>query len=129
MKIDEVLTMGGFNSMVGPGTTISTQVVQPRTIQAMNPEQSGPEYEKAKNSQKEQPTIATDVYNDRDLEFIKNPYEKDEELSKKLQKTIFAVDNKEIAKINIGYKEFSKSIDKEVEKEEPKNHLRQKSLK
>lgn len=119
--------MGGFSSMVAPSTVVTNQVVQPRTIQAMNPEQSGDGFERVKNKQKGLPVIATEVYNDNEIEVLRNPYEDDKELDKKLQKTVFSVDNKEVAKLDLGYKELSKKVDKEIE-EKPKKSKRQKDI-
>lgn len=112
MNLHEVLTMGGFGSMVQPGTQINQQVVQPRTIQADNPEQSGEGYEKLKNSQKDQKEIEVEIYNAKDVDHIKNPYKNPEELEKKLKKTVFAIDNKEIASMDDGWEKFAANVGK-----------------
>jgi hypothetical protein len=106
MKLNEVLTMGGAGSFVRPGTMVNQQVVQPRTIQADNPEQMGKGYEAAKNSQKGQKKIEVDVYNERDVDVVKDPYKDPEELEKRLKKTIFALTNDEIAELGDGWEEF-----------------------
>lgn len=108
MKLQEVLTMGGSSTMMQPSSHISTQVVQPRTIQASDPEQSGEGYEAIKNKQKGQEEIAVEVYNDSDIDYIKDPYTDPEELAKKIKKTIFAIDNKLIADLNLGSIDFAK---------------------
>lgn len=112
MKLDEVLTMGGAGAFFRPSTMVNQQVVQPRTIQADNPEQMGQGYEAAKNKQKEQKEIEVDIYNDRDVDEIKDPYKDPEELDKKLKKTVFAIDNKEIAELGDGWEKFFADIGK-----------------
>lgn len=116
MKMDEVLTMGGAAQFVVPGTMVSQGVVQPRTIQADSPEQSGEEYEKLKNRQKEQEKIETEVYNEQEIDYIEDPYEDPEELEKKIKKTIFAIDNEIIADLNIGSIEFAKQTLEKLQK-------------
>jgi len=112
MKLNEVLTMGGAGAFFQPGTMVNQQVVQPRTIQADNPEQMGHGYEKEKSKQKEQEKIAIELYNTRNVDYIKDPYQDPEELEKKIKKTVFALDNKEIADIDVGWEEFAKKVRK-----------------
>lgn len=116
MKMNEVLTMGGASTMITPGTHINQQVVQPRTIQADSPEQSGEEYEKLKNAQKEQEKIETEIYNEQEIDYIEDPYENPEELEKKIKKTMFAIDNEIIADLNIGFEEFAKQTPEKLQK-------------
>lgn len=65
MKLKEAMGATGSHTLMGPGTNINTQVVQPRTRQAVVPEQ-GLEYEKAKNRSKEQKKNDVSKYNDRE---------------------------------------------------------------
>lgn len=116
MKLEEVLHMGGVEQFVRPGTMVSQQVVQPRTLQANEPEQ-GEDYEKAKSRQKELHQIEIDVYNNRDIDKIKDPYDDAEELNKKVNKTIFSIDNNLVASIDLGYEEFAKKANSELEDE------------
>ena len=120
MKLTEVLHMGGIEAFIQPSTMVNQQVVQPRTIQADNPEQMGQDYEREKGKQKEQKKIEVELYNTRNIDYIKNPYQDPEELNKKVKKTIFALDNEVIASIDLGYEEFAKKVDKETEEEKPK---------
>jgi hypothetical protein len=113
MKLNEVISMGGFQAMAGPGTFITQQVVQPRTIQADAPEQMGKEYEKVKNRQKEQKKIEVNVYNKKDVDEIPDPYEEGwpeglEALAKKVKLTFFKLNNEPVAEINPGFTEFEK---------------------
>ena len=108
MKLNEVISMGGFFALAGPGTFVTQQVVQQRTIQADAPEQTGDDYEKAKNRQKEQKKIEVDVYNRRDVDELADPYQEDEDLSKKVKLTFFKLDNEPIAEIDPGFEEFEK---------------------
>jgi hypothetical protein len=117
MKLNEVLTMGGASQFVRPGTMVSQQVVQPRTIQADEPQQSGQEYENAKNKQKEWHRIEVDIYNNKDIDTIKNPYDDPEELSKKLNKTIFAINNEPISSMDLDYVDFADKVDSETDDE------------
>jgi len=122
MKLNEVLHMGGMEAFIRPSTMVNQQVVQPRTIQADNPEQMGHGYEKEKGKQKEQKKIEVELYNARDIDYIEDPYQKPEELEKKIKKTIFAIDNEVIASINLGYTEFAKKVDKETEEKPKQSH-------
>jgi hypothetical protein len=110
MKLNEVLHQGGVEAFFQPSTMVNQQVVLPRTLQADEPEQAGKEYEKAKSRQKGQKKIEVDVYNRLDTDEIEDPYEKPEELEKKIKKTVFALDNKEIADIDVGWEGFAKKI-------------------
>lgn len=118
MKLEEVVLHKGVSNFVRPGTMINQQVVQPRTLQADGPEQSGQGYEKAKSKQKEWHRIEVDVYNNRDVDQIEDPYDNPEELEKKLNKTIFSIDNEVISKFNDGYEEFAKKIKGEIDASE-----------
>ena len=104
--------MGGAGAFFQAGTMVNQQVVQPRTIQADNPEQMGHGYEKEKSKQKEQKKIEVDIYNDRDVDYIKDPYKDPEELEKRVKKTVFALDNKEISDLDLGWEKFAANIGK-----------------
>lgn len=125
MNLNEVLTMGGFTQMTGPGTFISNQVVQPRTVQADEPEQSGEEYEKAKNQQKEQEKIDTKLYNDKEEQELKNYFDDDEnseEIAKKINTVIFALKKDPEIKMARNYTQFAKTMKKELNLS-PEQHL------
>jgi hypothetical protein len=117
MKVDEVLTMGGADMYINQATQVDTQVVQPRVIQADEPEQ-GLEYEKAKNRQKGQKKIEVDLYNQRSVDNIADPYMEDEQLAKKVNTMVFALKNQPDRTLSQKYTYFAKKVEKETEGED-----------
>ena len=128
MKLHEVLltelTTGGLmgmggaggSSLSGPGTMISTQVVQPRTLQADMPEQDR-EYEKAKSRQKEQHKIEVDEYNTTEVDELSNYFDRDnriEQLAKKINQTVFALKKEPDLQLAQNYTHFAKKIDRDL---------------
>ena len=116
MKVDEVLTMGGADMYINQATQVDTQVVQPRVIQADEPEQ-GEDYEKAKNRQKGQKKIEVDLYNQRNVDNIADPYMEDEQLAKKVNTMVFALKNQPDRTLSQKYTYFAKKVEKETEGE------------
>ena len=118
MKLEEVLTMGGFSAMTGPGTFTANQVVQPRTVQADEPEQSGEEYEKLKDQQPEQEKVNIDRYNRKKAKQLRYYYDKDknsETVAKKINDAIFKLKKDRSIKMAKDYTQFAPTIMKGVD--------------
>jgi len=113
MKLDEVLSMQGSSSMMGPGTNIPFVIVAPRTIQSDEPEQSGEEFEKLKNKQKEQPEIDLKPYNKKKASKKKNYFDDDaraEDIAKMINATVFALMKDPEIKMSKNYTDYAKTI-------------------
>jgi hypothetical protein len=120
MKLNEVLTMGngyGFSQMAGPGGFTSMQVVQPRTVQANEPEQSGEDFEKLKERQKGLEKIDTQPYNKKKNRVKKNYFDNDqraEDVAKMVNMSVFSLLKDPEIKMSKNYTEFAKTIQAEI---------------
>lgn len=117
MKLNEVLYMGGFSQMVGPGSFIATQVVQPRTVQANEPQQSGEDYERIKEKQPGLEKIDLKQYNKKKTKKKKNYFDDDEraeEVAKMINTTVFSLMKDPELKMSKNYTQFAKTIQAEV---------------
>lgn len=113
MRLDEVIFMQGFSSMIGPGTSQPWTIVAPRTMQADEPEQSGEEYEKLKNKQKEQPKIDLRPYNKKKEQQKRNYFDDDANpgnIAKMINATVFALMKDPEIKMSKNYTQYAKTI-------------------
>jgi hypothetical protein len=114
MRLDEVLTMGGFSQMTGPGTFIANQVVQPRTVQADEPEQQSgsPDYERAKERQPRLERIPVRSYNHRKEDQQKYYWDNDmnsEVIAKKFNEIMNALKKDPTIKMAKNYTHFART--------------------
>jgi hypothetical protein len=112
MRLNEVLTMGGFSQMTGPGTFIANQVVQPRTVQADEPDQSGEGYERAKERQPRLERIPTRAYNHKKEDQQKYYWDNDmnsEVIAKKFNEIMNALKKDPTIKMAKNYTHFART--------------------
>lgn len=114
MRLDEVMSMGGFTQLTGPGTFIANQVVQVRTVQATEPDQQSgsPEYEAAKNRQPTLQRIPTQAYNHKKEDDLKYYWDNDmnaEIIAKKFNEIMNALKKDPTIKMAKNYTQFAKT--------------------
>ncbi len=108
--LTEVLTMGGFSQMTSPGTFTANQVVQVRTVQADEPDQSGEGYELAKERQPKLEAIPLKSYNRKKEDRLRYYWDNDlnaESIAKKFSEIMMAIKKDPTIRMAKNYTQFA----------------------
>lgn len=113
MKLQEVLTMGGFNQLVHPSTFIKTQLVQPITHQTNEPDQT--DFNKPAANKKVQEKIDSEEYNKHAEERLKNYFDGDIEYAdEKLAKMIAKLEKDQELQKKQDFQKYTTKLKKKI---------------